>query len=349
MKSIANKIKLKLSFILLGIIILIVGAYILNFPSLIKKKDKKHSITAYKEIDKCKNKIVNLFPRENIGLYKDLSLENNQLKQIVPDDIVRVFKIKRIQYGQEINFKLISKKSLAGINYSEGRFTSYDSVEIPFYEIYPNKFDENKSYPTIVLFSGHGNMDQIAFDTNSYQKGLGYILAKQGFVVFVMENRGMGKLSFLGDHLRIDAVARMTGGSWYGIIATDALHLLELVVKKKYTSSDIGVGGVSTGGALSLLCSALDKRIRATYVQGYLGSYKTTFGIRGNHCICNNIPNIINEFDMADIGALIYPRSVLYVNGRKDSFYSFDAAKAFKLIQNRYILGGGMSLCSSNQ
>jgi|SaaInlStandDraft_1057018.scaffolds.fasta_scaffold01690_13 hypothetical protein len=94
-------------------------------------------------------------------------------------------------------------------------------------------------------------MDQVAFEKNSYQKGLGASLAKQGFTVYVMEIRDMGKLSYLGDHMRIDAVARMLGGSWYGKITTDALFLLEIVNSKNYFNGYIGVGGISTGGALS--------------------------------------------------------------------------------------------------
>jgi len=283
--------------------------------------------------------LANLFPSENIGIYDQLHLTDNRLNQITSDDIVRVFGIHlREKTNGPVSYEISSNSELAGINYNEGKFVSYDSVLIPFYEIFPNGFNEEKSYPTVVLFSGHGKMDEVAFDDDSYQKGLGLYLAKQGFLVYIMENRGMGKLSYLGDHMRIDAVARMVGGSWYGEITTDALFLLDLVFNKNYTAN-IGVGGVSTGGALSMLTSAIDDRIIATYVQGYLGSYKTTFGTRGNHHDCNNISNIVNEFDMSDIAAFIFPRSAIYVNGEEDTFYAEDAMEAFKHIENRYSLG----------
>lgn len=284
---------------------------------------------------------MNLFPSGNKGLYVKLSGNNCTLKRITPNDIVRVFGIHLPNNDQRpIGYKIINHRNLDGINLNEGLFISYDSVEIPFYEFFPDNFDSKKTYPTIVLFSGHGNMDQVAFEKKSYQKGFALTLAKYGFLVYTMENRGMGKLSHLGDHMRIYAVARMVGESWYGEITSDALYLLEIINRKNYTSRHLGVGGVSTGGALSLLTSAIDKKIVATYVQGYLGSYKTTFGLRGNHHECNNIYNIINEFDMADIGALIFPRSAMYVNGEEDTFYSSDAVKAFELIKHRYVLGG---------
>lgn len=280
------------------------------------------------------------FVKANYGLYKKLTESNKVHKYITGDDVAEAFGVNNAKKAKHpVKYKVIKDSVIEGLRCSEGVFYSYDAVKIPYYEIFPDEFDKKKSYPTVILFSGHGNMDQVAFAKESYQKGLGIYLAKHGFVVFVMENRGMGKLSYLGDHMRIDAVARMVGGSWYGEITTDALYLLDMVVNRSYTNK-IGVGGVSTGGALSLLTSSIDKRISATYVQGYLGSYKTTFGSRANHHECNNISNIINKFDLSDIGISIYPRSAMYVNGKQDGFYASDAKQAFTIIKNRYILGG---------
>ena len=46
----------------------------------------------------------------------------------------------------------------------------------------------------------------------------------------------------LGDHLRIDAVARLSGGSWYGEIITDALYLIDCISDLKYVDElNIGV------------------------------------------------------------------------------------------------------------
>ncbi len=210
--------------------------------------------------------------KNNIGLYKELTKEINPINDNVTlEDIRRIFGVHERLDGVPIKHKIITDGKKDDLDYQEGYFNAWDGVEVPYYEIFPPGFEPDNSYPTIILYSGHGNMDQIAFDKRSYQKGLGIQLAKQGFLIFVMENRGMGRLSHLGDHMRLDAVARLRGGSWYGDITTDALYLLQMVVERRYTDSDrIGVGGVSTGGALSLLTSALDDRVKATYVQGYL-------------------------------------------------------------------------------
>jgi len=225
----------------------------------------------------------------------------------------------------------------AGVSCELARFESYDGLRVPVYILRPAEFSENRKYPAVLLFSGHGSAAQAAYEADSYQRGAGVELAAHGFVVFVMENRGMGRLRYLGDHLRIDAVARLTGGSWYGELETDALVLLEAVRHEGWVDEQkIGAAGVSTGGALSMFTAALDERVVAAYVQGFLGSFRTTFGKKADHCLCGHIPGILEVADMAAIAAWITPRPVCFVNGSEDVFIPDDARTAFEQIRQAY-------------
>lgn len=278
------------------------------------------------------------FPKENLGVIAAMS--QPRLNELVTrEKVIELYGIHR-KLGRApspLMSRILGVHDHEGVSYRHGLFTSYDGVEIPFYELLPPGFDEKTRYPVVVLYSGHGNMDQVAFDRESYQRGGALDLAREGFVVFTMENRGMGLLSYLGNHLRIDAVARLTGGSWYGEITTDALRMLDFVFEQSYVDPQrVGVGGVSTGGLLSLMAAALDPRIAASYVQGYLGSYATTFGTRGTHDLCNNIAGILNHLDLKDIAILARPMPALYVNGRNDTFDYADAEKAFEAIAESY-------------
>ena len=286
------------------------------------------------------------FSKENYGIISRLEvtypIEPIANKNDFKKGIIDVF-------GIQINFPFNLEKSIegiktvkssikhSGISYDESYFRSYDGLEIPIYIIYPPNFNIKKKYPCIVIFSGHGSAKQVAFDENSYQQAAGSSIAQQGFLVYVMENRGMGKLSHLGNHLRIDAVARVSGGSWYGEIMTDALWLIENIhLESIVDTKRIGTAGVSTGGAISMITSAIDKRIAASYVQGFLGSFRKTFGIRGGHCLCGHIPSILKLGDMSDIASLIAPRPVLFVNGTADNFYYLDASQEFNKILATY-------------
>ncbi|MFX0186766.1 MAG: alpha/beta hydrolase family protein [Candidatus Hodarchaeota archaeon] len=283
--------------------------------------------------------LKNKFSEKNFGIIDRLE----KIKSI--SDREKLINLLINVYGIQVEFPLQIKNKVKGIKTIQGKinydgifydrssFSSYDGLEIPIYVIYPFNFDPNKKYPTIIIFSGHGSAKQAAFEKDSYQHGAGLALSKQGFLVYVMENRGMGKLSYLGSHLRIDAVARIIGGTWYGEIITDALWLVEnLHHESNVDNNRIGTAGISTGGALSLIVAALDNRISASYVQGYLGSFKKTFGIRANHCLCGHIPGILKICDMADIASLIAPRPLIFINGTSDIFYYIDAKEEFNNI-----------------
>jgi len=231
-----------------------------------------------------------------------------------------------------------------GIEYREFLMESYDGVGIPVMRFFPPGYDEDdpdREYPALMVFSGHGGYRQVNFEKDSYQHAAALRLAGEGYMVFSMENRGMGELSYLGDHLRMDAAARLTGGSWYGEIITDALFLLEVVYNSRNVDRErIGAAGVSTGGALSMFTAALDERVAAAYVQGYFGSYGSTFGTATRHCTCNNIPGILGVADMKDIAGAICPRELLIVNGEDDTFSPADAGVEFKELREIYTAYG---------
>jgi len=272
-----------------------------------------------------------------IGAEKTVSDRTEFIRSIIKTYGIQInypFKLRnKIKGIKTVNTKL----KYDGIFYDESYFESYDGIKIPVYVVYPPNFNIKKKYPSIIIFSGHGSAAQAIFEKTSYQHGCGISLSKKGFLIYIMENRGMGKLSYLGNHLRIDAVARITGGTWYGEILTDALWLIENLYTEPYVDNTrIGTAGVSTGGAISMIVSSLDERIAATYVQGFLGSYRTSFGTRGTHCLCGHIPGILKIGDMSDIASLIAPRPALFVNGTKDSFYTKDAQIAFNKIKQTY-------------
>jgi len=289
--------------------------------------------------------IVDYFHPGNYGIIQRINRNEDNVyindKSILREQLINAFGIhydtRKDRALLKIYVNISEFDTLKNIVYKKGTFSSYDGLNIPFYEFFPGDFNPNNQYPVLLIFSGHGSMSQLVSIEDSYQKAATLNFANEGFVVFTMENRGMGELSYLGDHLRIDAVARLFGGSWYGEIITDGIYLLDYTYNLPYVDKQrIGAGGVSTGGALSMFISAIDNRISAVYVQGYFGSYRTTFGTRANHCVCNNITGILKIGDLSDICSLIAPRYLTIINGEEDTFYYQDAEREFSAIKKAY-------------
>jgi len=310
------------------------------------KKTKKLLKKIHKIIDAKSIVPKDKFSYKNFGvinhLEKSVPYKSNLGRNELIKQLINVYGIN-VEYPLELknNIKGIKtykdKIKYNGIFFDNSYFESYDGLKIPIYVLYPPNFDPKRKYPTIIIFSGHGSSIQAAFEESSYQHGAGSALAKKGFLVYVMENRGMGSISYLGSHLRIDGIARITGGSWYGEIITDGFWLIENVFNVEFVDKTrIGTAGVSSGGALSMIIAAIDERISAAYIQGYLGTFRKTFGTRANHCLCNHINGILNVCEMADIASLIAPRPALFVNGTNDTFYYLDAKNEYNKIYSTY-------------
>ncbi|MBL7147248.1 MAG: acetylxylan esterase [Nanoarchaeota archaeon] len=293
-----------------------------------------------------KREVVDLFHQENYGIIDALNITSEYgwypdkdlttFKSELTPKIIETFGIHELnEKPQTIDSDVNDKKD--GIKYQKMYLKGYDGLEIPVMQFFPTNFDPNNLHHTIIVFSGNGGYENVNFKKRSYQHAAALELAKAGYLVFSMENRGMGELAYLGHYLRIDGVARLTGGSYFGEIITDGLFLSEYVSSLEYVDKDrIGAAGVSLGAALSLFTAVIDERIKAVYYQGYFGSYKTTWATRANHGMQINVCGVLNIADLNDIAGLIVPRDLLIVNGDLDTTFSSDAKKEFEKLKSIY-------------
>ncbi|MCD6344278.1 MAG: hypothetical protein J7M17_01555 [Anaerolineae bacterium] len=97
--------------------------------------------------------------------------------------------------------------------------------------------------------------------------------------------------------------------------------------------------GTACGGALTMYTAALDDRVKVALVNSYLGKYVVTC-LDEKHCPCNDIPGILRYAEMGDVAALIAPRPVMFVNGRRDPSTGPAARGSFAIVRQVYrILG----------
>ncbi|NLE45379.1 MAG: hypothetical protein GX620_11710 [Chloroflexi bacterium] len=208
---------------------------------------------------------------------------------------------------------------------------------VPLYVFVPQ--DTTGPRPAIVVFPGHGTINQTAGIEKSYQRGNALELARAGYITMTMELRGFGLLGTIG-HLRIDAAARLLGRTWYGLLVHDALRAIDyLTTRPEVFPTRIGATGIGAGGALTMYVAALDERIQVALVNGYLSKYIVDC-LHTDHCPCNDIPGLRSYADMGDVASLIAPRPVLFVNGARDPLGNPSARESFSIVNQVYRIIG---------
>jgi hypothetical protein len=103
----------------------------------------------------------------------------------------------------------------------------------------------------------------------------------------------------------------------------------------------IGMMGLSQGGTMTTFTSAVEPRIKAADIIGYVNSWKG-FGVnRSNFCGSQIVPDIFKYLDVPDIAGLISPRPLLIEMGIFDTcFYIEDQMEGYNQIQRIYEAAG---------
>lgn len=76
--------------------------------------------------------------------------------------------------------------------------------------------------------------------------------------------------------------------------------------------------GFSGGAMQSLYLSALDERIHAVFLSGYMYGFCDSLLQMNRNCSCNYVPHLMEHFDMGDIASLIAPRRLMIQSCRED-------------------------------
>ncbi|MBM4046606.1 MAG: glycerophosphodiester phosphodiesterase family protein [Planctomycetes bacterium] len=182
------------------------------------------------------------------------------------------------------------------------------------------------SRPTIVAFMGHGKVAQLLDEPGSYQKALAAAFARDGYLVYAMENVGMGPEGDI--HLDLDQAMRLYGWSWYSLLFAHLRMLLDAVFRDAGAQAErVGVTGGSTGGFLAL-AAAIEPRVAAASVHGFWGTMRELFiEDRARHCRCGAVTGLLPDFDLPTLAALIAPRPLHFCTAQGDRFRPKEAAQ----------------------
>jgi dienelactone hydrolase len=233
-------------------------------------------------------------------------------------------------------------------------FDSRPGVSVLAYLLLPDQARQPSA--TVICVPGHGRgVDDIVgideqgrdrTDKAGYQHDFAIQVAEAGIAAVAIEPMAFGcrrdplnarkGLSQKGCEPAAGG-ALLLGETMIGWRVWDVLRTLDYVAtRRELDASRVGCMGISGGGTTTLFAAALEPRIRAAMVSGYLNTFRDSVGSLA-HCVDNYVPGILNWAEMHDIAGLIAPRPLFVESGERDNIFPVAASiESFKQVRAVY-------------
>ncbi len=214
------------------------------------------------------------------------------------------------------------------------------TMSVPAYLLVPH--DRREPGPAVLALHGHGpGKDEVCgVDTpavraafEEHRGDYAHALAERGYVVLAPDLRCFGeRADWQPDdryHCDVNLVhAVMAGSHPIAQNLWDLRRALDLLAEHPLVEADrLGVVGFSYGATMALFVAALDQRVRAAVVSGYLSSWQTAHRVPWNMCGSQVLPGMLGSLEHVDVAALIAPRALLVETGSDDPLFPEAAAR----------------------
>ena len=121
------------------------------------------------------------------------------------------------------------------------------------------------------------------------------------------------------------------GFTWPGAMFWDDIRTVDyLRTRPEVDPERIGCVGLSIGGLRACHLAALDDRIKAAVVVGWMASFPAQLKahVRSSIGFTKLVPGLYRYLDYPDIAALAAPAALLVINGSRDTLFDLDGVKA---------------------
>ena len=200
-------------------------------------------------------------------------------------------------------------------------FDSRPGVSVLAYILVPE--NARTPAPAMICVPGHGRgVDDIVgiddqgrdrTDKAGYQHDFAIQVAEAGMAAVAIEPMGFGcRRDPLNARQGLSRKAcepaaggaLLVGETMIGWRVWDVMRTIDYIATRTdLDASRVGCMGISGGGTVTLFSTALEPRIRAALVSGYLNTFRDSVGSL-SHCIDNYVPGILNWAEMYDIAGL---------------------------------------------
>ena len=215
-------------------------------------------------------------------------------------------------------------------------------------------------HPTMICLPGHGRgVDDIVgiddkgadrTDKDGYQHDFALQCVEHGMAAVAIEQMAFGcrrEPKAKGQRLGqascqpLAGSALLLGETMVAWRVYDVMRTVDWIeTRSELDAKRVGCMGISGGGTITTFATALEPRIQAAMISGYLNTFRDSiFSLA--HCIDNYVPGILNWCEMYDVAGLIAPRPLFVESGDKDNIFPVEASRAsFERVKKVYEVFG---------
>jgi dienelactone hydrolase len=206
---------------------------------------------------------------------------------------------------------------------------------LPVYLLLPTKRAAKGKTPAVLCVHGHGafghhpiagrrDLDGVAQNIEQHNYDYGLQFVRRGYAVaapcMIPFGQRVNRQSYGGNDPCAVTFVRMQALGKLPITANirDLRWAINLLQSRPEVNSDkIGCAGLSYGGRMTMMVSAIDERIRVASVSGALNLMQERMTLR-HSCGSQMIPGLLKYGDYSEIGSLIGPRPCVWETGSTD-------------------------------
>ena len=325
-----------------------------SFSESYERVFKKNTAEDYKQFD-----IPKLYKKDYLQLTFDKHVKQkedfNKWKNLIISKFQEIHKIPSLENIRTFPTEKIFTKKHENYTLTKYSTKAQDGDLIIFYELLPHKIKDNN--PTLFIIPGSGNQgaqDVInlpsKFSKYYYQQGIGDKVANEGYIVYVIENRGWGERTIdagtlckesdvFGSGEVLERQIKNLGFDLINLQIIDTLQIFKFIESANHVNSDnMFIMGITHGGKIALRSSLLLPKLKGVMIASSLFSTEH-FGTVGN----GYTHGILKYFDNPDLAATISPKPLYLSWGlNENSPHGLEARTLYSanLIKKSYSLFG---------
>ncbi len=257
-----------------------------------------------------------------------------------------------------LQYQSIERRQFPGYQREKFVFMSRPGVAVAGYLLTPAS--SKPPYTPVICIPGHGRgvddivgIDEHGFDRTDkagYQHDFAIQVVEHGLAAVAIEPMGFGcrrdaaSMKKGPGHTSCQpsaGAALLFGQTMIGWRVWDVMRTVDWMEQRAdLDAGKVGCVGISGGGTCTQFAAALDTRIKAAFISGYLNTFRDSI-LSIEHCIDNYVPGILNWAESYDVAGLIAPRFLFSEGGDKDPIFPVAATRAsFRNVQKVYQVFG---------